>query len=152
MNSAHEFHVSKLNIHYNPETSKLEMTIHLFIDDLEMAMIKSGYPVKSLKTESENEKEHEYIASYVMSKINIFIDQKKIPLTYLGKEEAERFDAVFMYIESPVIASLNNLKIENSMLTEAFYDQKNIISVYNDKKLLDFFILNKKQTHHIIKS
>src|SRR5690606_27944720 len=151
VNEAHEFHISKLNIHYNPKSSKLEMTLHLFIDDLEAAMIKSGFPVSRLETDNEDEKDHAFIASYLSSKIKLTIGRKPVTFTYLGKEEAERFDAVFIYLESDKIISLHDLSVDNQLFLESFDDQKNIVSVYDDKKLLDFFILNKKQTHHQIK-
>lgn len=140
----HDFHVSKLDVRYNPATKSCELTLHLFLDDLEEAMKVSGFPVQSLQTNGGETKSNKNIQDYLTSKIRVTADNKLLSLHYIGHEEAERFDAVFIYLEAENAGMPGQLNIENRLFHEIFNDQKNIVSVTFDKKLKAFEVLDKK--------
>lgn len=140
----HDFHVSKLDVRYNPATQSFELTLHLFLDDLEKAMNVSGFSVKSLQTNDENAKSSKKINDYLTTKIRVKADNTLLSLHYIGREEAERFDAVFIYLEAAHAGIPAQLNIENLLFNEVFDDQKNIVSVTFDKKLKAFEVLDKK--------
>lgn len=142
----HDFHVSKLDVRYNPSSKSCELTLHLFLDDLEAAMKASGMVVESLKTSDEDERSNTKISQYLTSKIRITADGKLLNLQYIGREEAERFDAVFIYLEADQAGVPGQLNVENKLFHEIFTDQKNIVSVTFDKKLKAFEVLDKKQS------
>ena len=141
----HDFHVSKLDVRYNPASKSYELTLHLFLDDLEAAMKASGMKVEPLKTNEEEEKSNTRIRQYLTSNLRITSDGKLLNLQYIGREEAERFDAVFIYLETENTGIPGHLSIENRLFHEIFTDQKNIVSVTYDKKLKAFEVLDKKQ-------
>lgn len=147
----HDFHVSKLDIRMNPVSNSLECSLHLFIDDLEQAMKKGGFIKEDLMSGNEESEENK-ISGYLFQKIKIFLDGKQASLHYIGKEEAERFDAYFIYFEVKNIATVKKIEIEHRLLHEIFDDQKNIISFTKDKKLIDFLILEKNHLRHTFKS
>lgn len=147
----HDFHVSKLDIRMNPVSNSLECSLHLFIDDLEQAMKKGGFIKKDLMSGNEESEENK-ISGYLFQKIKIFLDGKPASLHYIGKEEAERFNAYFIYFEVKNITSAKQIEIEHRLFHEIFDDQKNIISFTKDKKLKDFLILEKDQIRHTFKS
>jgi hypothetical protein len=142
----HDFHVSKLDVRFNPENKHFECTLHLFLDDLENAMNASGYKVHKMETGFESKETQSKIEQYLSQKLKIFVDNKPVPFTYMGKEEAERFDAVFMYLEGAGYKTPKSVTIENHLFHEIFSDQKNIVSFTYDKTLKAFSILDKKNT------
>lgn len=147
----HEFHVSKVDIRYNTSASTLELTLHVFIDDLEKAMKKSGYLIQPLQTGTENQETDDAIARYLREKISISINQKPVKLDYLGKEEAESFDASYIYLEVKNVKNIQIISIDNKLLLDVFTDQKNMVAVYKDKNMLDFSICDHKDFKRDIK-
>ena len=148
---AHEFHVSKLDLRHNTDASTLELTLHLFIDDLEKAMKKNGYGIQQLQTCVQSQETEDAIARYVKDKIKININQKPVTLVYLGKEEAESFDASYLYLEVKNVKNIQKIGIENRLMLEVFGDQKNMVAVYKNKDMLDFSIYDHKDFKREIK-
>ncbi|MBK8621416.1 MAG: hypothetical protein IPN79_06580 [Saprospiraceae bacterium] len=146
----HDFHVSKLDMNINPVTNSLECSLHLFVDDLERAMKQGGFIQKNLIS-GNVENEDQKISGYLSQKIKFKLDGKPVALNYIGKEEAERFDAYYVYFEVKATSSTKNLEIEHKLFHEIFDDQKNIISFTKDKKLKDFLILEKDHLRHTFK-
>lgn len=144
----HDFHVSKMDVHHNLKTSSWEVTLHVFTDDLELAMNKSGFQVKGVGSTSESSDTDEKIAAFLQKNITIYVDGVLQKTKYIGKEEADRFDAAYVYFEFPSTASMKEIKIVNNLFFNVFNDQKNIITVTYKHKLKGFLISDEKNIVH----
>lgn len=130
---AHDFHTSLTEVNYNPKTQSLEITIRVFTDDFERALtdINSNKPVNIKPTDLST---HPLILKYLRQHFALISPEKK-PLLYdfLGKEI--ELDATWLYIEIPNATNLRGYTIRNSILTELFDDQTNLLNlIYPDKK------------------
>jgi len=146
----HEFHISKCLIEYNEKENALQLTVHIFIDDLEEALRQQGADKLFICTEKEAEKAEEYIYKYLQQKLTIGLDDKAVNYTFVGKEVSEDLAAVWCYLEVENIAPFSKLYVKNNTLLEAFDDQKNIISVIGPNKLKGYFLFNNAKNEETL--
>lgn len=124
--SKHDFHVSIIDVNHNQEKNTIEVSIKIFIDDLEKALTEENKaPKLFLNTKKENQKGNTYIKAYLNKHFKITIDGEPLNGNYLGKEYEN--DVCWMYVEYTNIKKPKNISIQNSMLLETFSDQANII-------------------------
>jgi hypothetical protein len=142
--NAHKFYVSISQINYNQETKSIEITLKLFTDDLEFATSNfSKKPVKVIKAEDADLQ----IANYIANKFSIVVNNKIRETTYLGKELEN--DVSWCYLEIKNITKIESIKITNSLFTEQFPDQKNLIHL-NINGVEESSILTKNTTTFLI--
>ena len=132
--NAHEFHLSKSTINYDSDTKSLQITMHIFIDDLEVALAQQGVEKMRIGTGREAADADSYIASYIGKKMHIMNDQDTFQLSFLGKELSADLAAIWCYLETPVTKELGQVTIDNSLLMEIYTDQKNVMDIRKDKK------------------
>lgn len=120
----HAFHVSVCEVYHNPKTQSLEISMKIFIDDLELAIQKSGHSdFKLLDTEEENV-EKIIIEAYLIDHFQITINGKKTNLEFVGFEFDA--DAILCYFEGDKRKKIQLIEITNSMITEVYDDQINL--------------------------
>lgn len=124
----HEFHVSQCEIQYRPDEAHVAVVMHLFIDDLELALNGAGYDSIYLCTEKERDDANLLIEEYINEYFQIQADDKSIPFQMIGKEVSEDLMAIWCYIEAMNIPPFQEVNIQNKVLLETFEDQKNIVS------------------------
>jgi len=126
--SAHPFFISLTEIRQNPSSKNLEVAQKIFWDDLEVSLSayhKSSFDILNPKDEKNlNEK----IGSYLTSHFEIWVDGKKVKLSYLGFEVEE--DAIWAYYESGPMAISQQVEVRNSILLKETESQQNIIHMY----------------------
>ena len=139
----HEFHVSKLIVEHSQEDKALQITLHLFIDDLEEALREQGADNLFLCTERESKKADEYLYKYLQQKLKLQKGGQELKFDYVGKEVSEDLQAVWCYLEITDINAIKQLNISNSLLMEIFDDQKNIVNVRIPGVKQGYFLLVK---------
>lgn len=124
----HEFHFSRCEIDYSKEDDALQISLRIFIDDLEEAILKEK-KIGDLKlcTKKESDNAEEVLLEYLKSKFIINIDGTLGELNFIGKETSDDLMAVWCYFEVPNASPKNEILIENNVLMELFDDQKNMV-------------------------
>lgn len=137
---AHPFYVSVTQIDYKEKT--LQITLKIFIEDLEKALNTAGKPSLNLGEKSEIKESEQYIQEYLKGKFRVTINNTPQMYSYVGKEEEN--DAVWVYLEISTIENVNSLEVYNSIITEQYSEQTNLVHTNIDgtKKSL---ILNKNK-------
>jgi hypothetical protein len=138
----HEFHICKSDINYDTKSQTLQLTLHIYIDDLERALVVQGKKNTYIGSAKENQKTDEWVSQYLSSKFIITIDKQKSSPTFIGKELSEDKTALYCYFEIPVTSSAPQLTICNSILHEIFNDQKNIVKITKNKKRISEFLFD----------
>jgi len=122
----HKYYVSITEINYNKSDKKLEISIKLIGHDLEHILTYNGVPNLYLGTENEDKKANTYILDYIKKEFSITIDDKKINYTFIGKE-VNNDDFIYCYLETDTITNFKKIFLKNSLLTEKFPAQENIV-------------------------
>lgn len=121
----HKFYVSVTQIDFNQKKSRIEFTTRIFIDDLEKALDKKYNTKLNLATKQESEKSKEYIEKYLFEKMSISINNKTRKLVFLGSEYDN--DVLICYLKVDCSEKIATLDLYNSILTELFSEQQNIV-------------------------
>jgi len=127
----HKFYVSLTEIRYNPETGRIEVSMRIFPDDLDLALMERTGIRTLLGTELESPEADSLLMIYLLECFDLQADGAEITLNYLGKEPES--DAIWCYLESSEIPLPETISVRNAILTDFFPDQVNIIQVYYGK-------------------
>jgi len=147
----HEFHVSKCSVDYDAEDKALQITVHIFIDDLEEALRQQGADELFIATEKEADNVDQYIDKYLQQRFEVFVEDQSVDFEFLGKETSEDLQAIWCYMEITNVETVNSLTITNQILMEVHDDQKNIMNITGPEKKKAYFLFlkgNSTETIH----
>ena len=132
--AVHKFYVSVTQIDYVPSKKRVEITSRIFIDDLEKALTKKYNKKVNLTSTKELPEAEELIKSYLKEKIKISINKKPQNIEFLARELEG--DVLILYTKIAVSKKINTFEIYNSLLTEVYADQQNIVhtNINSNKK------------------
>ena len=132
--SIHKFYVSVTQIDYVPSKKRVEITSRIFIDDLEKGLTKKYNKKINLTTTKELPEAEELIKSYLKEKIKVSINKKPQNIEFLAREVEG--DVLILYTKIAVSKKINTFEIYNSLLTEVYADQQNIVhtNINSNKK------------------
>jgi hypothetical protein len=119
----HEFHTSLAQVHYNQSSRSFEITLRVFTDDLEAALSL----LHANKVTIDAPQAEKLIEQYLDKNFVLFDRQnQKKALSFIGKEV--EVDVTWIYAEIPFTEAPTSLRLQNSVLTELFNDQVNIVN------------------------
>ncbi len=131
----HDFHTSLAELNYNPDTKSFEVSLRVFTDDFEKALSQANQLDKFYL--DKGKKHNALIESYLKEHFYLLnAKNQKEALVFYGKEMEA--DITWLYFEISVKKSLKGYQIHNSMFTEVFADQINMVN---------FFYLKAKKTY-----
>ncbi len=125
----HEFHISKCMVEYAPEQESLQIMLHVFLDDFELALAGEAGKELKLCTEKEKKGAEELLIEYLKKSLSFTINGEKKQYLYIGKEPSEDLLGVWIYLEIESLKNIQQLEIFNSLLTELFDDQSNLVQI-----------------------
>ncbi len=141
----HDLHLSKAQVHYNVQSESFEVSMHIFIDDLELAMQEANLENPRIATNREHEKADSLIHVYLDKHFSVVADGKKVNFEFLGKEDSDDLLAIWCYLEGTQIPKPDQLSIANRILVDLYDDQKNILAFTSDFRK-EFFMFDDKKT------
>jgi hypothetical protein len=128
----HKFYLGMFQLEYVPQKKELQITTRIFIDDLNDA-IENKYGKKTFIAEkNETEADVVLLNKYVAEKFKIYINKQQKSYVFLSKETEN--NVLICYYKIKDIPKINSIEIENSILTELFSEQQNIIQFNNNGK------------------
>ena len=134
----HDFYVSITSIRHNLEKENLFIRIKLFASDIEQSFLHQKENVLGIRENSKNEKVKKNLEKYIFSKFSIKINGKPIDISLvkLVFETSERIeeDLFICEFEAFDISNINSIKVSNSILTERFDSQTNIVFIIANGK------------------
>ncbi len=139
----HPIHISKCQLEVNGASNKLELTIHVYIDDLQEAIQQSGSPELFLATKKEIANADDYIAEYLSKHFVIKNDDNIIALNWVGKEQSDDLFAFWCFLESDEIDEELGIEVEYSVLHDLYDDQNNILNVIKSDGDEHYFLIRK---------
>lgn len=125
--AAHEYYLSVTEINYKAESQSLQIITRVFTDDFENVLRQRFNDEIRLVENYEEGPVEKMIARYLRQKLQINSNGQQHQLKYLGKEYEN--DQVVLYIEVENVPSFKEIEITNSILTDLFDDQKNVVHV-----------------------
>lgn len=139
----HDLHLSRSELNYDSRSEMLQLSICLFLDDMELALAHRGHEEVKLYSTYEDSKADLYIEDYLRDRISFVIAGDTIGYTYLGREISDDLSAVWCYIEVPQIQSSDAITVTNQVFNEIYADQTHVMVITRDMKRVDHWILDE---------
>lgn len=146
----HDFHLSKTDIHYKTEAKALQLTVHTFIDDMELALKSYEELDYDLLQDSEHEKTDSILYKYFQDHLILLTDGQQVQFTFIGKEVSDDLVGLWAYLEVENLDFFQSIDVTNSILMDTYDDQKNIINIKVDSQSKAFHILSIKDNQKLI--
>ncbi|NBC08527.1 MAG: hypothetical protein GVY26_15155, partial [Bacteroidetes bacterium] len=127
--SHHDFHISKCLMHYRPEQQALQISMHIFLDDLELALRERGHDKLYLCTKKEAAGANELVEAYLRDEFQLTLNGELRDFNFVGKEISDDLAAVWCYLEITDLPRLESLELRYSILMDTYDDQKNLASL-----------------------
>lgn len=141
--TAHDFHVSKCLVEYRPLAATLQVSLHLFIDDMEAALRKAGADQLFLCTEREHELAEKHLTDYLLRHLSIEVDGSQLTPRFIGKEITDDLSGMWCYLEVEQVGQIRQLTLTNEILMDLFDDQKNIVNIIGPNNQTGMFLFQK---------
>lgn len=136
----HDIHLSNCEIEFKQEESTVQISLRVFIDDLEAAIVQRGSDPLYLCTKKEHTDATSFIEEYIQDMFKIHVDGTHAVHTFVGKEISDDLAALWCYLEIENVSINETLSIENQMLMDLYDDQRNLTKVK----------LAKNNKHHFL--
>lgn len=124
----HDFHLSLCEMNYETERNTLEINLHVFADDIERAIRRTGSDKLHLATGMEVDSADRKLVEYLREHFKISSDDGPLlKWNFLGKEATDDFRGMWCYFEIQDVPAVKSMTVQNDILIELFDDQKNIL-------------------------
>ena len=141
--SLHPIHISVADIQYREDRKSLEIILRVFVDDLELSIRnKRGEPELDILEPKNDLRTEDMVAPYLKERFRIYLDNKLQTYNFLGYEmEGE---AMVCYIEVEKVKKWQQIKVHNSIITETYDDQNNLVHVTLNNKVKSLRLTRQK--------
>jgi hypothetical protein len=136
---AHSLHQSTAEAEYNPKTKKLEVSLTVFINDLELALVRQCE--REMRLHKTPAAEFDAQTQAYLAKTFVVTDAagKAAKIEWVGREldadSAKSGDpAVTLFFEVPLPQGLDKATLQNLVLCDLFQDQINLLELRNGAK------------------
>ncbi len=122
----HPVHVSVTDMVYDEQEQELEITMRLFLDDLELSVRNAcREPELDILNPGKGRTSTALISDYVLSRFSLTIDGKPAILWFLGVEQEA--DVIVCYIQAPEVKRWRTIEAVNRVILETYDDQSNLV-------------------------
>ncbi|WP_130735348.1 DUF6702 family protein [Flavobacterium sp. J27] len=140
----HKFYVSVTQVDYVKTKSRVEITSRLFIDDFNKVLEKKYNKKIYLASNRQIEGATKLVETYLKEKMKVRINQKTYDLQFLGTEIDN--DVLICYLKVNFSEKITTFEIENSVLTEMFKEQQNLLHTNINDEKSSFLLTNSETT------
>ncbi len=144
----HEFYVSVSYMEYDNDRNAVEIQKKIFFDDLELVLRKENNNKTFDILNSDPQLINQYIETYLISNMKIFINGKIYNFNYLGHEYVN--GTINCFLEIKGIRKVKELQIEDTSLFSYFDGQENLIYFEMNNKLSTLRLKEPKLSDKII--
>lgn len=147
----HDMHLSKALVEYNQNEQAIQVSMHIYLDDLEEALRRKGMDSLYLCTRKEAELAEAYLEAYLREHFILTVNGTAAEYNFLGKEPSGDYQGAWCYVEVENVSQLKELSIHNDLLLEVFEDQRNIIQLIGPNQKRGTLLLQKGRLAETIK-
>ncbi len=139
----HDFHVSKAQVDIQTASREVQITLHIFLDDLEDALAQRGQTHLFLGTDKEKAEAEEQLLDYLKDRFELRSGDLDLEFELIGKELSDGQAAIWCFLMVSNIPAIHRVFVRNEILMDLYDDQKNLIHLRLDGESKDFYMLQK---------
>lgn len=139
----HKYYISVTQVEYVSKEKSVQIISRIFIDDLEYVLKKRYDKTLTLNKKESSENIDFYIKKYLSEKLKININQQEKKLTFIGKKYDDNIVKCYLEIEN--ISNIKSFEVSNTILTDGFVEQQNIVKTDINSKQKSFTLTKQHQ-------
>lgn len=141
----HQYHTSLTRIDYRSDDKNVEITVQVFVHDLEIVLEKFA----KKRVDFDKSSETDAIIQKYLEENFVLKNQsdEKLKLKWVGKELSA--DMAMIYLETASDKSIENFKLQNTIFFESFPEQTNLVNVRLVNKKIDLLYKTGDKTKTI---
>ena len=124
--SAHKFYVSLTEMNYNQKTKSLEVSIKIFIDDIEDVLELENESKLFVCTEKEAPEVNTLLHEYTKKHFQILKENTHLNFEFIGKSCDQ--DYIYLFAEYKDFNPEQKYTLKNTLLTDDFHEQHNKVN------------------------
>lgn len=121
----HKFYMGIYQVEYVPAKKRLQISMRLFVDDCNTVLYENHQQKTKLGDAQESAQDVNWLNAYIQAHFKVNINGKSFPLQFKRKEMDN--NVLVCYYTCEEVPKLNRVVIENTMFTDVFADQQNMI-------------------------
>ena len=146
--SFHRFYVAIYQVKYDSQKKMVQITTRIFIDDLNDALKKKYEVTTFIGSEKESPQDITFLKKYLTDKFKLTINGKPKSMNYLSNEVEN--NVLICYLNIKEVSKISTIEVENTVLTELYPEQQNIIQ-YNNNGEKQNLLLTEEITKRMLK-
>jgi hypothetical protein len=123
--AVHKFYMGIYQVEYAPAKKRLQIAMRLFVDDCNTALYQNYQQKTKLGDKQETAAEVNLLTTYIQSHFKVSINGKSFPLQFKRKELDN--NVLVCYYTCEEVPKLSRVVIENTVFTDVFSEQQNMI-------------------------
>ncbi|MFK5958895.1 MAG: hypothetical protein QM495_08515 [Lutibacter sp.] len=139
--SLHKYYISLCEIEYVKEQQAVQITLGIFIDDIEFTLNKDYNTRLNIDSKEEVDSIDVYFKNYLNQHFKVNINNEYKIVNYIGKEYDDNI--VRFYLEITNIQSINSIEVFNNSLFRDFENQQNLIKIHANNIHKTFYLTRK---------
>lgn len=141
----HPIHLSITEVDYNEKSRALQLTMRIFVDDLETSVRNQvGQEGLDILEPGSGKTTDELVKAYLADRLRMKVDKKSVKLNYLGHEIEG--PAMICYVEVENIKKFTTIEVTNKVILETHDDQSNLVNVNFKGKTKSLRLTNSEPT------
>ncbi|MEI9919404.1 MAG: DUF6702 family protein [Bacteroidota bacterium] len=141
----HPIHLSITEIEHNEKSKALQVTMRIFIDDLELSIRKKINDQElDLLEPGGGKTTDNLVKEYLAETVKMKVDKKAVKLNYIGHEIEG--PAIICYVEIENIKKFSTIEVTNRVILETHDDQSNLVNVNYKEKVKSIRLTNDSPT------
>jgi hypothetical protein len=133
--ASHKFHIALYKIDFVSEKKMIQITSRMHLEDLNQALEKKFKKKFAIEIE-KNSIDEILLQQYILNRFSITVNNMHKTINFLSTEIDG--DEIVCYWNIKNIIKVNTLEISNSVFTEVFEDQQNLVNVSAKGKIQSY--------------
>jgi hypothetical protein len=123
--AVHKFYMGIYQVEYAPAKKRVQIAMRLFVDDCNTVLYQSYGKQTKLGDVHESPTDMQWMNTYIQSHFKVVLNGKPYPIHFKRKELEN--NVLVCYYTCDEVSKLNRVVIENTLFTDVFPDQQNMI-------------------------
>ena len=137
----HPIHLSITEVEHNEKSKAIQITMRIFIDDLELSIRKKiNDEDLDLLEPGKGRTTDELVKNYLAEMLKVKVDKKLMKVNYLAHELEG--PAMICYVEIENVKKFTTIEITNRVILETHDDQSNLVNVNYKGKVKSLRLTN----------
>jgi len=121
----HKFYMGIYQVEYAPAKKRLQIAMRLFVDDCNTALYQNYHQKTKLGDKQETAAEVNLFTTYIQAHFKVVVNGKLYPIQFKRKELDN--NVLVCYYTCEEVPKLSRVVIENTVFTDVFSEQQNMI-------------------------